>query len=159
MEIAFRKKDATAFFRDERVGVSELSARFIQLETSPARKPNRGNTGVIKSSRELVEPRNEASTSWDEAVNGDVQDEGSVVQGGLRNGASILAENQGQTVMRSLIGRLELGGGDRKSKAGRNSCPLCHLTGRNGRVLLLCIYSPEVVEAVAGCALALGILT
>lgn len=96
MEIAFRKKDATAIFRDERVGVSELSARFIQMETGTAGKPNGGNTGVIESSRELVEPRHEASAGWDKAVNGDVQDEGSVVQAGLRNAASILAEIQGQ---------------------------------------------------------------
>ena len=46
-----------------------------------------------------------------------------------------------------------------KKKAGRNSCPLRCLDGRNGRELLaVLVYFPEVVELLAGCEFALGML-
>jgi hypothetical protein len=46
-----------------------------------------------------------------------------------------------------------------KIKAGRNPCPLRYLDGPKWPAVVVLVYFPEVVDVLAGCEFALGMLT
>jgi hypothetical protein len=79
------------------VGVSELAARFIQLEAGAASKPDGRNAAMIEGCRKFVEARNAFPAGRDEVVNRDVQDERSVMQTVLRYASFHLNGVSGET--------------------------------------------------------------
>jgi hypothetical protein len=84
MKIVLRKENTAAIFGNERVCVSQLAARIVQLEAGPAREPNRGDAAVIEGGGEFIEARDAFSAGRNQVVNGDVKDEGSLAQKVLR---------------------------------------------------------------------------
>jgi hypothetical protein len=64
--------------------VREFAARRIHLKAGAAGEPDRGNAAVIKGGGEFVETRYTFSVSGNQVVDGDVQDERSLMQTVLR---------------------------------------------------------------------------
>jgi len=85
VEIAFGKEYSGAILGDKRVGVRELAARRIRLKAGAAGEPDCGNAAVIKGGGEFVETRHTLSVSGYQVVNGEVQDERSLMQTVLRS--------------------------------------------------------------------------
>ena len=84
VKIVFREEDPAAAFSDKRVIVGEFTAGIIHLEAGAAGDQHGGDAVVIQGGREFVESGNHLPSCGNQVINGDVQDEGSLVQTVLR---------------------------------------------------------------------------
>jgi hypothetical protein len=164
MEVVFRQENTAAVFGDKWVCMGELSAGFIHLEARPARQKHRRNAAMIESGRKFVEPWDGLSMRRNQVVDSDIENEGSLAQKALRLfERSILAEiawNPWIACKKTLEATVTRG---EKKKAGRNPCPLCAAASlaESAERAAVAVYfpEPEVVEALACCEFAFGMLT
>ena len=73
---------------------ASVSARIVQLQSSPAAEPHAGNSGVIERGGELIESREEIAARRKQVVDCQVNDRGRLAQAVLRSERNILAENR-----------------------------------------------------------------
>jgi hypothetical protein len=97
VKVVFRKENTAAIFGNERVGVSQLAPGFIQLEAGAASKPDGRNAAMIEGGSEFVKTRNAFPPGGYQVVDGDVQDERSVMQTVLRSASFHLNGVSGET--------------------------------------------------------------
>jgi len=84
VKIVFREEDPAAVFSDKRVIVGEFTAGIIHLEASAAGDQHGRDAVVIQGGCEFVESGNHLPPSGNQVIDGDVQDEGSLMQTVLR---------------------------------------------------------------------------
>jgi len=84
VKIVFRKENTAAVLGYKRVRMRQLAPWFIHLQACPASKEYGGNTAVVESGGEFGEAGYAFAVGGNQVVHGDVKDEGSVMQSGLR---------------------------------------------------------------------------
>src|SRR5258706_11995910 len=84
MEIAFRKINRAAVFRDKGLGVAVFPAGIVELETRAASKPDGGNGFVIECCGEFIQTREAVSAKGNQRIDSDVEHIGCLAQVWLR---------------------------------------------------------------------------
>ena len=119
VKIVFWEKYAATIFRDERVGVRELAARFIHLKAGAACEPYGWDTVVIESGSEFIKARDRISAGWNQVVNSDVQNGRSLSQTVLRYACFHLSGDSARTAeSREEYVELSRKGWKQKKRAG-----------------------------------------
>src|SRR6266436_8065679 len=84
MEIAFRKINRAAVFRDKGLGVAVFPAGIVELETRAVSEPDGGNGFMIESRSEFIQAMETVSAEGNQRIDSDVKHIGCLAQAWLR---------------------------------------------------------------------------
>src|SRR6267154_3956632 len=111
MEIAFRKINRAAVFRDKGLGVAVFPAGIVESETRTVSKPDGGNGFVIECRGEFIQAMETVSAEGNQRIDSDVKHTGCLAQAWLRTSGV------------HSIGICKGAGLGKIKKAGRLLCP------------------------------------
>lgn len=116
MKIVLRQIDAASVFRNERMGMPQLSPRLVELHSRAAGQPNRGDSFVVQRRREFIKSSDNFPALRKQGINRNVENARSLSQTNLQNRNSNsneigapLAEQQ-QILAKSASSAAEKGG-------------------------------------------------